>query len=271
MDWKGQIVYQKLILLLQYPSAKQNKNLSLCPIHSKKIKRKIKGDLLKELYDLLPDIILYLAIGFVYLKVYKFTSIVPTVKNISEILIESLIAGFVLKCIYDLFPPVNFYIDALGMIISSALIGFVSAKLFSSRFFDKILTFLDIRQTKSQFIWQDILGDTPIWITAIDYEKEIFYYGKVVLVESYEKEPKVLITEYKYMTDKKQIDNTNNPGETVLIDTSKFQDIWISYVQDEEKVKSWRLDGDPPTTIYNVFPRIWQKLKYKHTTKFNKK
>lgn len=226
---------------------------------------------MKELYDLLPDIILYLAIGFVYLKVYKFTSVVPTVKNISETLVESLIAGFVLKCIYNLFPPINFYTDILGMIISSAAIGFVSAKIFSSKLFNKMLTFLDIRQTKSQFIWQDILGDSPIWITAIDYEKEIFYYGKVVLVESYEKEPKILITEYKYENDKRQIDNTDNPGETVLIDTSKFQDIWISYVQDEDKVESWKLDGDPPMTIYNIFPRILKKLKSKRKAKSNKK
>lgn len=226
---------------------------------------------MKELYDLLPNIILYLAIGFVYLKVYKFTSIVPTIKNISETLIESLIAGFVLKCIYDLFPSVNFYIDILGMIISSIIIGFFAAKIFSSKLFNKILTFFDIRQTKSQFIWQDILGDTPIWITAIYHDKEIFYYGKVILIESYEREPKILITEYKYETEKTQIDNTDNPGETVLIDTSKFQDIWISYANNENKVESWKLDGDPPTTIYNICPRIWQKIKSTIEIKFHKK
>lgn len=225
---------------------------------------------MKEIYELLPNIILYLAIGFVYLRVYRFTSIIQTTKNVSELLIESLIIGFALKCFYNLFPSINSYIDMFGMLVSSVIVGFVSAKMFSGKAFNKILTFLDIRQTKSQFIWQDILGDTPIWITAIDYDKDIFYYGKAVLIEGYERKPQILITEYIYEHNDTEIDNTNNPSKTVLIDTSKFQDIWISYMNDEEKVRSWKFDDNIPTTICNFIPRLLQKNNSKRKTK-NKK
>lgn len=66
-------------------------------------------------------------------------------------------------------------------------------------------------------------------------------------------------------------DLSNNPEQTVLIDTSRFQDIWISYYTAEDKVLYWKSGIDSQLTIYNICPRIWQKIKSTIEIKFHKK
>lgn len=227
---------------------------------------------MKELYDLLPNVILYLVTGFIFLKTYRFVSIVQTTTNYTHVLFESLITGFVLKSLYDLFPSINVYVDIVGMIISSFVLGYLSAILMSTKWFEKFLLFLGIRQTKNKYIWQDIVDDQPIYATVLDYQNKVQYNGKIVLIETYKEHPQIQLSEYTYSINGDLIDDfSNNPEYTVLIDTSKYSDIQISYHSDSDKVESWKLDGDPPTTIYNIFPRIWHKLKSKRKTKSNKK
>ncbi len=91
---------------------------------------------MKELYDLLPNIILYLVIRFIFLKTYRFVLIAQATTNYTYILFESLIVGFVLKSLYNLIPSINIYVDIVGMIISSLIFGYFSAIIVSAKWFN---------------------------------------------------------------------------------------------------------------------------------------
>lgn len=168
-------------------------------------------------------------------------------------------------------PSFNIYVDVVGMIVSSFILGYLSALIISAKWFNNFLLFLGIRQTKNQYIWQDIIDNQPIYVTVIDYQNKVQYYGKVVMIETYKEHPQIQLSEYTYSVNGELVDDfSNNPEYTVLIDTSKYSDVKISYHYDSDKVMAWKFDTSSRITIYNFIPRLLQKNKSKYKSK-NKK
>ncbi|WP_303819335.1 hypothetical protein [Ruminococcus flavefaciens] len=195
---------------------------------------------MKEIYSLLPDIIIYIVLGFVFLKIYYFSSLKPFDQSLSDKLIESLLVGFVLKNIYDFFPSINHNVDIIAMILTTSLLGFLTAKLSTGKKAKKAFDILKIHQDGEKFIWRNLIGEKTMWATLTNNKDQTYYYGRVAMIESFERKPQILLTEYKYSKDGNTLnDYTNHPEQTILLDTSQFQDIRISYSDEDLITQSW--------------------------------
>lgn len=195
-----------------------------------------------ELISVLPSIIIYLALGFCYIKVYKFTRIIKSDAGNQNLLVESLIFGFVLRNLLGLIP-VSFgkYIDVIGMIVFSVIAGYLTAKAFESKWLNKIRSFLKINQTFNKNIWGDIADENgATYITVVD-DNNIFVEGLLVLHEPHKSQPLMQLAKYKvYNGDDLFIDYSEDPERTILIDTTKYKGIFITYEKCSDKTNRWK-------------------------------
>ncbi len=177
---------------------------------------------------------------------YRITRIVKKSDDFEHILTESIVVGFIIKNVISLIPfTFGEYIDTIGMIISSAAIGFGVAKILETPIADKVINILKIKHTKFKYMWQNI--DDPnyaIFIDATNPETHIRYFGQVVMVvmyEEFERFPIIQICKYMAWKDNDLLFNySDDPTQTVLIDTSKYTEIDIIYQKDSRVIKRWK-------------------------------
>ena len=196
-----------------------------------------------ELINLLPEIILYFVLGFIFIRTYRFIRVNKNPEDYKNILIEILISGFILRKLFDIFPlSFNYYVDTVGMIISSFILGLVIAKFVSSELLNNMLAKFKIRQTVNFNFWNDIEDkDSAIYVEVIDQENNIGIDGKLVLYEAFTRQPLIQLSTYRKSKENKIInDFSNQPERTILIDTSKYKDIVITYDKNSKKIESWK-------------------------------
>ena len=174
---------------------------------------------------------------------YRITRIVKKSDDFEHILTESIVVGFIIKNVISLIPfSFGEYIDTIGMIISSAAIGFGVAKILETPIADKVINILKIKHTKFKYMWQNI--DDPnyaIFIDATNPETHIRYFGQVVMYEEFERFPIIQICKYMaWKNDEILFDYSDNPTQTVLIDTSKYTEIDIIYQKNSNVIKRWK-------------------------------
>lgn len=197
---------------------------------------------MKELVTLLPEIILYIVLGSIFIRVYRFTRTIKNSTDYYNILSESLISGFILRNLFGLIPlNLGTYIDTIGMIISSIIIGYSAAKIIESDRLNKLRKVLKIKQTFNQYIWSDIIDkDAATYISVEDKENHVVTDGMLVLYESYARQPIIQLAEFRQYNDEGIInDFSDKPERTILIDTSKYNDIVITYEKGSNKVQRW--------------------------------
>lgn len=196
-----------------------------------------------ELIKLLPEIILYLVLGFIFIRTYRFIRINKNPDDYKNILIEILISGFILRKLFAIIPlNLNKYIDTIGMIIGSFFFGIIIARFVNSKLLDNVLSVFKIRQTVNYSFWNDIEDkDAAIYIEVIDHENNIGIDGKLVLYEAFTRQPLIQLSAYRKSKDNKIInDFSNQPERTILIDTSKYKDLFITYDKNSKKTESWK-------------------------------
>ncbi len=88
-------------------------------------------------------------------------------------------------------------------------------------------------------MWQNI--DDPnhaIFIDATNPETHIRYFGQVVMYEEFERFPIIQICKYMAWKDNDLLfDYSDDPTQTVLIDTSKYTEIDIIYQKNSNVIK----------------------------------
>lgn len=198
---------------------------------------------MSDIFNILPDIIIYIVLGYICLHMYRITRIVKKSNNFEHILTESIVVGFIIKNVISLIPfSFGVYFDTIGMIISSAAIGFGIAKILETPIADKVINFLKIKHTKFKYMWQNI--DDPnhaIFIDATNSETHIRYFGQVVMYEEFERFPIIQICKYMAWKDNDLLfDYSDDPTQTVLIDTSKYTEIDIIYQKNSNVIKRWK-------------------------------
>lgn len=192
---------------------------------------------------LLPEIILYIVLGFIFTRTYKFTRIINNITEYQHVFIVSLIVGFILWNIYSLIPiSFGIYVDTIGMVVGSVIMGFISAKIINSNKLHKLFQKLKISQTVNQKIWADIEDkDNAIFVSIEDKTNHVLTDGMLVLYESFERQPLIQLSAFRQFQNGEIInDFSNNPERTILIDTSKYENVVITYNPDSEKIKRWR-------------------------------
>lgn len=190
---------------------------------------------MNNLVSYLPDIIIYIILGFIFIKVYRFVSIIKNPTDYKHILTESLICGFILKNIYSLIPiHINLYIDNLGMVLSTILLAYCAAKVIYSKWLTGVLEKVGIQQTPAKDFWVDVTqGEYASHITIFDREHNLIIRGKVKMIETYNDRPLIQISNYTTTTLNNDIINNleDNSVETIIIDTSKYPEIYLSHPQ----------------------------------------
>lgn len=197
---------------------------------------------MKELVEVLPQIIMYIALGYSFIQTYKFVRILKQSKGIEKTLTGSLVVGFVLDSVFKLLPTTkNDYLDNVLMIICSIILGYLFGVFINSNIFEKICGRLHIRQTPNSSIWSDIEDkNCGIFVRLECYETKTVFQGLYVLREAHERYPIIQLSGYQKMVDENvEIDYTKKPNRTIVLDTSKFDEISVVYDTNSPKVKKW--------------------------------
>lgn len=197
---------------------------------------------MESIINMLPDIIIYIVLGYLFCTTYTFARKQDTNSNYQYLFLKSITWGFVLKKIYDEFPSTGKYtIDIIGMAIASALLGGLIAMVIGSWVFEKFLNFLHVGRNPNKYIWNDLIHDKyAISVRVEDETTHRIYEGDLVSVEELTEKPQILLSAYKEFKNGVLIHNySENYEQTVLIDTSKFSVIKLIYVKEGHKVKEW--------------------------------
>lgn len=195
-----------------------------------------------SIINMLPDIIIYIVLGYLFCTTYTFARKQDTNSNYQYLFLKSITWGFVLKKIYDEFPSTGKYtIDIIGMAIASALLGGLIAMVIGSWVFEKFLNFLHVGRNPNKYIWNDLIHDKyAISVRVEDETTHRIYEGDLVSVEELTEKPQILLSAYKEFKNGVLVHNySENYEQTVLIDTSKFSAIKLIYAKEGHKVKEW--------------------------------
>lgn len=195
-----------------------------------------------EIYNLLPNIVIYIVLGYIFLRVFRTVRIVKNPDNYEHILTESLVLGFIIKSIAALIPfSFGYRLDIIGLSISSAIAGFLFAKLLSSKIMLDIIDKLQIKHTKFKYMWQNIEDpEFAVFVDITNPDTKSRYFGQLVMYEEFERSPIIQICKYMSWSGETLLyDFSEDPTRTVLIDTSKYTEIDIVYQKVSNVIKRW--------------------------------
>lgn len=224
---------------------------------------------MSDLISYLPDVIIYIVLGFIFIKVYRFVSVIKNPSDYKHILTESLIYGFILNSIYNLIYSmipinINIYIGRICMILLTVMAAYISARIVYGQLFTNILCKLNIHQTPIKDFWVDITqGEYSSYITVIDDKHQSIIRGKIKLIETYNDRPLIQISNYT-TTDFNtgEISEQKDDFETIVIDSSKYSEIYLWHPQPEDEENESEESQTKHSTIKSVLNKI--KTKFHH-------
>lgn len=195
-----------------------------------------------ELAKRLPELIIYISLGFIFVKTYKFIRIIKPAKDQQGAVFEYLTVGFVIYKIFNAIPfTLGDVIDIIGISFCTFVSSIILASFVNSKKYDTICKLLKIHQTPNDDIWRDIEDrDCGIYIKVEDLRNKTTIDGLLVLYEQHNKTPYIQLSEYRVVKSGEMIeDHSDEPHRTILLDTSKYDTVSITYDEDSDKVKSW--------------------------------
>jgi hypothetical protein len=120
------------------------------------------------------------------------------------------------------------------MVLSTILLAYCAAKVIYSKWSTGVLEKVGIQQTPAKDFWVDVTqGEYASHITIFDREHNLIIRGKVKMIETYNDRPLIQISNYTTTTLNNDIINNleDNSVETIIIDTSKYPEIYLSHPQ----------------------------------------
>lgn len=186
----------------------------------------------------IPFFLIYVVPGYLFLSVYRFvlSKDENTPAQTSYLLLNSIIASFVLKTLYDI--PLNQCLGhssdetaglyLVGILAMSVCAGTIAANAARSPRLLEIFQKIGFNRTLSENVWDDFLEGGQwlrIWIPDSDRS----YYGQIAAMENYSREPLILLKNYQFLDDDATvlIDNSADETRTVLLNLSKFERVEI--------------------------------------------
>lgn len=193
----------------------------------------------KDLIDILPDIIMYIVTGYVFIKTFHFVALKQNSSEIQHILTSSLVVGYVYCNIASLIPlSISYIVDFFGIVISAAIAGYVLAILLRNEKVAKILDFLKIRNTFNLYYWDDLMDNDYPMKARITFE-DVSYEGMLHVYESYSNDPHVAMASYVVINNEDKIIEDYKDDETrvIILDTSKAKKVEFIYDKESEICK----------------------------------
>ena len=179
----------------------------------------------------MPTIIIYIAVGFSFLKTYHFVALKQNSTDVEHTLTASLVIGYVYCTIAYLIPfSINKYIDNLGIILSSIIVAYGIGRFTLSTASVKLFDFLKIRDTCNLYLWDDLM-DVDYPMEAVITFEEVSYRGYVHLYENYSNTPKVILASYYVYNNEDSIieDFSQDATRTIVLDVATAKHVQIIY------------------------------------------
>lgn len=190
---------------------------------------------LSDLFEILPDIILYVATGYLFILFFSFISLRKKMEDINGIFCSSLAIGFIIKAILCAIVKIRFsyYINIVGLLVFSIILGAAFGYFINSKLCNRILKKLHVNRSVNESIWHDIMDidKKTMWIRAVSREREQVIVGILVMVEEFERFPQLLLQQYQVFDLEGDLieDYTANANQQILIKTEDFESIDIVY------------------------------------------
>lgn len=168
------------------------------------------------------DIVVYLASGFLFIKVFLFVSNGDddATKN-SHYLLPSIVSSFIIKEIVDTITP-ELYINHshlynLILLLISIVLGIILGRASKTGWFEKLVVFFT-KSTAQGDYWDSEFSDRAIY--TIDYGKDgLTYCGIILAMESKQRLPLVTMTDYYTLKDGELKDDfTGSQDHRVILD-----------------------------------------------------
>jgi len=187
------------------------------------------------LIEHLTEFLLYVVPGYLFLSVYRYILYKDenTVSQTANILLNSIIASFVLSPLYNgllsLFHSnwgTTDYPYLIYVFVFCVLTGYLSAGAITSQKASRLFEAVKINRTVHQNIWNDVLKP-DMWIRIWLKESDKSYYGQVKYRENYGREPLIVLEHYQFLDEHATaiIDHTSDPKRTVLLNLTQFERI----------------------------------------------
>lgn len=194
---------------------------------------------IEALIEKLPEIILYIVVGYTFVKTFHFVALKKNSTDIEHILISSLVIGYIYCKIAYLIPiSISYEIDTALIILSALVIGYISGRIIRCKYTMKVLDLLKIRDTGNLFLWDDMMdNDNPMKV-IISYDN-IIYEGLLHNYESYSNEPHIALGAYIMKNKDSKIisDFSNDNTRVIILDTSNATSVDIIYSEYSEQCK----------------------------------
>ena len=188
---------------------------------------------MEALIEYLPEIILYLAVGFAFLKTYHFVALRQNMNSPEHIVAGSLVVGFIYCNIAALIPfSISYYVDIIGLIATAVILGYLCGRFVVSVTGSKILDKIGICDTGNVYLWDDLMDkDWPMKV-VVKY-RDCSYIGMLSNFESYSNSPHISIASYVMMDQcgKVMEDHTNDDGVVIVLPTENAISVKIEYAE----------------------------------------
>lgn len=191
---------------------------------------------MSELIKMLPDVMLYLITGYLYISVYRFTCLKESTGNAKSDVFVSLIIGYLYVFILNhINISVSDLFDTFAMIIGAPIIGYLFAMFVRSQLMLNIFRFLRIGATMNKYYWDDLLDTTYPMRVEIKCQ-ETLYKGMVNFYQSCSDNPHIILASYKIINYETGavINNESNTDEVLVVDTSHADYVRIVYDHDSK-------------------------------------
>lgn len=174
----------------------------------------------------MPEIILYIVVGFCFIKIYSFVYIYNDAKEngISDKLILYLVFGFLICQTCFAFPfSFGKYADNVCIVVFSIMFGYFAAKMMNSKCINRFLDIIKIRRTVNTYLWNDLM-DLDFPMKAKVTINNNIYNGKIHLIEEFSNNPHIVLAEYSINGNENMENN-----KIIVLDSSKASEIIIEY------------------------------------------
>lgn len=178
-----------------------------------------------ELIGNIPDIVLYIAPGFIFVNLFKwiidskFSS--PTTQVVSGI-----VASFLLRSLFEvLWSPADWSLYAYVVVLClvSGVLGGICGVVYRTPWFNGVLCWFRVYRTTTTSIWDSVVG-SGAWISVHDEKKNLYYCGQYRY--EYDQNGHVflaLATYYILDQNHKMIEqHMEEAGRYLVIDTSQY-------------------------------------------------
>ena len=192
---------------------------------------------IKDLVNILPNIILYLASGYSFVQTFRFVALKERNQEVNHLLISSLVIGYVIFSAINLIPfSISYSANCIFTIITSVAASFLFSKLYMSDFLYRVLQRLHIYTTTKEYVWMNFIDFTYPTHLKIQMNDGNIYSGYYHFMEGNTRRPLVVLAAYKRIKPDGVIeDYERDERRVVLLDTKDAKYIEFEYYDRSKK------------------------------------